>query len=260
MLLGQIQIAQENLKSAKDQLKERDANIIKLSQDLSTHEEDSSVIEKLKAELEGRAKDADALKKCKAKLARAKKEKDEADGKVALLEQKLSEAVQNEEVLRANEKKYEQEIEELRAASSSKDDMIFARDQENSSLKVRQTELQREILHLRSKADTAVIDYFNSEQGMRDQKQVGLEHVRPFAKKMARKFPTKKVDFKEASNILISKHFGNWFENGLPDTDRDVDFSDCEEFENYHPPGEPESENSSLEDEDEDQEDEDHDE
>ena len=93
-----------------------------------------------------------------------------------------------------------------------------------------------------------------------NQKQIGLEHVRPFAKKMARKFPTKKVDYKEASNILISKHFGNWFENGLPDKDRDVDFSDCEEFENYHPPGEPESENSSLEDEDEDQEDEDLDE
>ena len=70
---------------------------------------------------------------------------------------------------------------------------------------------------------------------------------------MARKFPTKKVDYKEDSHILISGHFGEWFENGLPDTDRDVDFSDCEDFENYHPPGEPESENSSLEDEDEDE-------
>ena len=74
---------------------------------------------------------------------------------------------------------------------------------------------------------------------------------------MARKFPSKKVDYKEASQILISGHFGPWFNHELPGPDNDADFSDCEEFENYHPPGEPESEDSSLEDEDEDLEEED---
>ena len=79
LLLGRIQVTQDKLKSAQNQLKERDATIIKLSQDLSAHDEDAGIIEKLKAELEGHAKDADDLKKCKAELAEAKKEKIEAD-------------------------------------------------------------------------------------------------------------------------------------------------------------------------------------
>ena len=227
---------------------------------MSAHDGDADTIERLRAELKGHAKDAETIKRYKDNLAKARKEKKEADEKVSMLEKRLVEADQNVEAFKSTQTKNEQEIEELSLANAAKNDVIKARDEEIASLKVGQSELQREILNLNSKANASIGEYFYTQQGKKDLKQIALEHVRPFSKKMARKFPSKKVDYKEASRVLISGHFGPWFNHELPGSDNDADFSDCEEFENYHPPGEPESENSSLEDEDEDQEDEDLDE
>ena len=113
------------------------------------------------------------------------------------------------------------------------------------------SELQHEVSELKGRVVSAITDYFDSEQGRNDLQRVALESVRPFSKKLASKFPTKKADYKTASQKLISQHFGKWFDP-LPDSDLDGDFLGCSDFENYHPPGEPESEDSSAEDEDED--------
>ena len=93
-LVGQMKVAQENLKSAEDQLVERDATIRKLSQDLSAHDGDADTIERLKAELKGHAKDTETIKRYKDNLAKARREKKEADEKVSMLERRIIEADQ----------------------------------------------------------------------------------------------------------------------------------------------------------------------
>ena len=97
--------------------------------------------------------------------------------------------------------------------------------------------LQNRVAELQEKMTTAVMDYFDSEQGTSDMNRFALENVRPFSRLLSAKFPSRQGSLVEASQKLMDQHYSQWFWP-LPDSKYDVKFEGCTEFAKYWPPEE----------------------